>query len=438
MAGAGVLAVVTHPAHGSLAVAEPTLLVPTPIGIGTLDVFDTAVLAEVAAYRVPRRLSALVLLLISAAGPLAALALLGRRGGSQRPGRWARLLDESDPRPQPLRIAMLAGAVVVFIALLRLPLVAWLRIVHDGRFGMRTQSAWSWASDHLLTVGARAVLVAFAAAGVTWLVRRSPERWPAQLTVLVSIASLALVALHPVVVHPLLLPEGELPSGAHRDAILAVVERSEVDVPVTLGAASLRTTRRNAVATGLGPTRRIVLHDTLLDLEPATVAAITAHELAHLEHRDLARGVLTVAPVVLLASLGARRVLHRARRRLSPDLPLGMAPPTRTLLAIVCLALSLETLASPLVATNSRRIELAADARALVLADEIDPWILMLRAFTVDDLADPEPPRWAAALSSHPSSAVRIRAALTHAQRSGPPVDVERILRTEAVRPARH
>jgi STE24 endopeptidase len=438
----GALAVVLHPARSLptlVSVVDDTEAAP---GVGLLDTFDADVLAEVAAYRSPRRAVTLVLLTVSASVPLVVLAHL-RRGGERsgrrdRSSRWpTRILDDASILPLPLRAALLAAAVSALVALLRLPLIGWLRLVHDARFGLRTQSTRSWLGDQLLVVGTRVALVALAVAGVSWLVRRAPEDWPARLTVLASLTTLVIVAIHPVVVHPLLLPERELPAGPHRDVVLAVVERSGLDVEVTLGEASLRTPRRNAIATGLGPTRRIVLHDTLLDLEPAAVAAITAHEVAHLEHRDLARGALAVAPVVLLASLASARVLRRSRRDPVVDEQGTLAPSTRAVMAVICIVMIAEVVATPLIAAHSRRIEVAADARAVVLAGAVEPWIVLLRAFTVDDLADPEPPRWAALLSSHPSSAQRIRTALQQAEAAGIPVDVEQVLSAEAERPAR-
>ena len=442
----GALAVVLHPARSLPTLVSGALDTEAVPGVGLLDAFEADVLAEVAAYRAPRRAVTLVLLTVSATVPLAVLVELragGERGRRRRTSSWfERLLDDASTLPPALRGALLAAAVSAAVALLRLPLIGWVRLVHDARFGLRRQGTWSWLGDQLLAVGTRITLIALAVVGVSWLVRRAPEDWPARLTVLASLITLAVVALHPVVVHPLLLPERELPAGSHRDAILAVVERSGLDVEVTLGEASRRTPRRNAVATGLGPTRRIVLHDTLLDLEPADVAAITAHEVAHLEHKDLARGALAVAPIVLLASLAAARVLRRSQQRSRSGVQgrgAGThAPSTRALLGIVCIAMVVEVAATPILAAHSRRIEVAADARAVVLAGAVEPWIVLLRAFTVDDLADPEPPRWASLLSSHPSSAQRIRTALRQAESAGIPVDVEQVLSAEASRPARH
>ena len=57
--------------------------------------------------------------------------------------------------------------------------------------------------------------------------------------------------------------------------------------------ASRRTTAANAYVTGLGPTKRVVLFDTLLDRYTRDeIRLVVAHELAHVRHRDVMRSVL--------------------------------------------------------------------------------------------------------------------------------------------------
>ena len=60
---------------------------------------------------------------------------------------------------------------------------------------------------------------------------------------------------------------------------------------VLVADASRRTTALNAYVSGLGPTRRIVVYDTLLrDAPPAEVEAVVAHELGHAKHGDVLTG----------------------------------------------------------------------------------------------------------------------------------------------------
>jgi Zn-dependent protease with chaperone function len=294
--------------------------------------FDEDVLADVTAYRSPRRVMALASQIIGVAVPLAIGALLlGDRGG--------RVLRLRVPLALPLalQVGVAAALVVLATALVRLPLAVGAGVVQDGAWGFRTRSVPGWALDHLLVVTGRAAGVGLLVAAVVALAVRHPRTWPARVSVLVAVVGPLALLLHPLVVHPLLLPTGPMPDGEHRDAVIAVVARSGVDVPVLLGEASLRTTRRNAVVTGLGPTQRVVLHDTLLELGPREVAAITAHELAHIERRDPLRGVLAPVPLVLIAGL-------LVRRRLSGS------PDPRVAAAVVALVIAAEAALTPVAA----------------------------------------------------------------------------------------
>jgi STE24 endopeptidase len=382
--------------------ASTASVATAPVGMLAADRFDDEVLAAVERYRRPRRLVGGTTVLLGLAVPAMAVALLvrggARVGAGARGHRAGRVGSLALPVRSALAAASVAAGIVVTTALVTLPGTAWVRLVHDDRFGFRTRSTAGWFADQLLAVATRAALIAALAMLVAVLVQRYPRSWPARLTVAVGVLVPLAVLLHPVVVHPLLLPEQPLPAGVHADAVAAVVARAGVDVPVVVGEASLRTTRRNAVATGLGPTTRIVLHDTVFDLPPAEVAALTAHELAHVVHRDAWRVALAGAPLALLVGLLLRRLL-------------GGAVDPRTLTLAVALVLLAEAASGPVVGVVSRRVERAADAGAVALLDDVGPLVGMLRAFVIDDLADPEPPRWSVLLgATHPPLGERLRA----------------------------
>ncbi len=376
--------------------------------------FEPDVLADIAAYRSPRRTVALLSRTVAVAVPaLIVMVLLGPTG--------ERVLH-------PLRrlpgVALPVGAVVVVsvvaAATVRLPLSAWAGVVQDGEWGFRTRSVAGWMLDHLGVVMGRALLLGAVTVVTVLLVQRYPRTWPARLTVLAAVAGPLALLLHPLVVHPLLLPSVALPEGPHRDAIVAIVAQSSTpDVPVLIGEASLRTTRRNAVVTGLGPTQRIVLHDTMLELDPREVAAITAHELAHVERRDPLRGVLAAVPVVLLVGL-------LAQRRLAASSPASdRVSKVRSLAVLAVLMLALEAASTPLSAALSRTVEHRTDVRAVELSGDVDAYVAMLRAFVVDGLAEPDPPRWSVLLwATHPPPAARIAAVIEAEARLTAPVDL--------------
>ena len=61
--------------------------------------------------------------------------------------------------------------------------------------------------------------------------------------------------------------------------------------------------------TGLGPTKRIVLFDTLLErFTRDEVRVVVAHELAHVRHRDVPRGIAFAALTAPAAALAVQRL----------------------------------------------------------------------------------------------------------------------------------
>lgn len=383
----------------------------TPDVATDLDAFAPAVLDAVEAYRGPRYVVLAVATALDVLVPL--LVVLTRRGR-----RWVGRMAGPTTHA-PVRAGLIAAAVSVLTSLATLPLAVWAGVVQDGRWGFRTQSGWGWARDWLLVHGgtwlATAVLVVVLMAAV----RRWPRSWPYRLTLLGTAVAAVLVLVHPLVLQPLLLPSSPMPDSGTREAVEAVLERQGAgDLAVHVGEASLRTTRMNAQIVGIGPTERVVLYDTLLELPTEQVEAVLAHELAHREHRDLLRGLLAVPTFLLPALLVLKRVLASPRVRRRADAR-GVGDP-RLAAVVVALAAVLELVGSPAVNLASRRAEAAADHRGIEVTGDAAHRIATARAFTVRDLAPPDRPWWVQQLhGSHPSVRERIRAAVAQARAEG-------------------
>ena len=140
--------------------------------------------------------------------------------------------------------------------------------------------------------------------------RRYPRDWwaPAALGSVLVGAGLAAVA--PVALDPLFNDFTPLPDGETRADVLALADAAGVKVGEVYSVdASRRTTAANAYVTGLGPTKRVVLFDTLLDrYNRDEVRVVVAHELGHVRHRDVARNVLFAAIVAPASALAVQRL----------------------------------------------------------------------------------------------------------------------------------
>lgn len=312
------------------------------------------------------------------------------------------------------RLPTLRGALVPQVAavLVSLPFVWWISWDHAGAFGFRTAGPLRFALE---AVGAFALELGITTVTVLlllWLVRRRPHDWPAVGTLLGTVLTGLLVLVHPLVVTALLYDPQPLEDAAVRAAVEPVVARSTLpETELLVGNASVRTTRVNAFVTGVGPTQQVILWDTLLELPPGRVAAVVGHELAHAEHADLPRGVLASATGILVALGLAQLVLRRIG-------DVRLRGPRAGAVVAVALVVG-QFVTTPVVAWESRRVEAAADARALELVRDPAGQVALQRGFVIDDLSDPDPPAWVRLLGSHPTSSQRIHRAVAFALTEG-------------------
>ncbi|MFN2555753.1 MAG: M48 family metalloprotease [Nitriliruptorales bacterium] len=403
LAAAGLAVTVWRP------LPPPALNVPTD-----LDEFASEILAAVGAYRQPRLVGAATALLLTTATPLLVVAT---RAGRRMLRRLAGSREHA-----PLRGGVVAAAVASATSLATLPVDVILGYVQDGRWGFRTAPPFGWARDWFVSNGFGWLLAGLAGAGFVFVVGRWPRSWHWRLVTLGTAAVAAVTLAVPVVFEPLWLRTAPLPPGTVRDAVEEVASRAGYpDAPILVGDASRRTTRVNAYVSGLGPSRRIVLFDTLLALPPDRVASVVAHELAHHANRDVARGVLVAATALLPGALLLRRVLESSwtRRALKPR---GPSDP-RLVAVAAAVAAVLTTAALPVTLAISRRVEAAADHGGLELTRDPTPLVRVERLFVIRDLADPRPPLWATLLfASHPSPAARIQAVVDYATRERLPL----------------
>jgi STE24 endopeptidase len=337
---------------------------------------------------------------------LAVLALLVRR--ARRLAGWAR------PRLRgPVRTGVLLGlAAVVAVWLATLPLGA-LRHWWNRRYDLSRQDYAGWLGDAALALGVQAVLVAIAVAGAVWLAGRLGGRWwLAAAPSLVALAVLFVLA-QPLVVQPLFNRFEPLPDRRLAVDVERLGERIGVHVEtVEVADASRRTTAANAYVAGIGPTRRVVFYDTILDgrFADAELRSVAAHELAHVERRHLWKGLAWFA---LLAVPGLALVAWATERRgglRDPALvPFGL---------LVALVVSLLTL--PVQNAASRRYEAEADWIALAATRDAEAAAGLARRLALRSLADPDPPGWARiVLSTHPPPLDRIAMAEAYRARAG-------------------
>jgi len=313
--------------------------------------------------------------------------------------------------------ALYAAVVVVGLAVLSLPLRYYAGFVRGHIFHLSTQSRGAWFLEWGKALGLTLGAVVLVACLLTALWRRAPERWALWAWGACGLTVFVFVALAPLVLDPLFDPIRPLEDQAVRERVLTLADRAGLHTDqVYVSEASRRTTAENAYFTGLGPTKRVVLYDTLIQHnDPDAVASVVAHELGHWRHGDVWKGVALSLLGLAVCFWYARRVLVWAGRgRLHLTGPADIA----ALPLVVLVVFGLDLVSLPLQTAISRSFERAADLSALRLTRDPAAFIRAEVQLAQSDLADLAPPRLVAVLLyTHPPTVERIRMAEAFAAR---------------------
>jgi STE24 endopeptidase len=335
-------------------------------------------------------------LALAAGGGLIRAALLGllagRRPRRGRPGGTGSLAEE----------VAAGGGLAVGLTLVALPFDA-MRRKRALDVGLATQSWGGWAGDL-----AKGSIIGGALAGaggrvVLGSMRRRGDQWWVEAAAGSVVAGAVFTLAAPVVLDPIFNRFTRLEPGRTRDDVLELAQASGVGVQDVYEVdASRRTTAANAYVTGLGATRRVVLFDTLLEtFSREETRLVVAHELAHVRHRDVPRGVVLMGLVAPATMLAVARLASRLDRRTDPG------PGS---LAAVGLALGIVGGAVGIVCNQlSRAVERRADRFALGLTGSPEAFTSFEQRIVLANLVDPDPPGWFNVLvATHPPAVERI------------------------------
>ena len=318
---------------------------------------------------------------------LVVLAVYARRG--------QRLMRESAAgRVGTGMLLGMLGFAVVWLAELPFGLVGvWWQRDH----GVSHQGYLEWAVESFLGLGGSFLFIAAALAiamGLAGPLRR--WWWIAAVPAFIGLALLF------AFLSPYLVPSTSPLRGPHLAEARALERREGVEgTRFAVEDVDRFTTAPNAEATGLGPTRTVILWNTLLsdDFSRAEVRAVLGHEIAHIAHEDPLKQVGWLA-LFLIPAAGLIELFTRRRG--------GMARPEAVPVALLVLV-AFQLLATPMFNLVTRRIEASADWSSLEATHEPAVARAMFRRLSTTSHGSPDPPGWTALLyGSHPTIMQRI------------------------------
>lgn len=357
--------------------------------------YDQATLRASLAYARDRERLELVRIAVTAVIVLA--WLFG--GGLSAYDDWTRRMSSS---AVPQAILFFVGLQLA-VSLLELGWDAIATFLVEKRHGFNKTTAGLFLQDAFKSALIGALLVAVVAAGGMALFEWTPSWYWLWFWGFAAVFSILLILIAPIVIEPLFIKTSPLADQELAHEVQQLAQKASVRVSAVLQSdASRRTAHSNAYFTGIGPVKRVVLFDTLLErLEPREVLAVLAHELGHTRLKHVPRRLYATALVALVALFAASRVLDQAS--LFSALGLGQASVSARVVLVGFVGSIIGFLATPLSTYLSRRQEWQADRFAAKLTQHPEDLSSALVKLARDNRADPNPhPVTSAFYDSHP------------------------------------
>ena len=286
--------------------------------------------------------------------------------------------------------------------------------VVERRFGLTKQSTGGWFGDQskglLLGILLQTPLLTAAYA----VMRRRPRDWWLVLSGASVPLAVVLSNLAPVLLMPLFNRFEPLRDEALAARIRSLATRSGVLISdVYEMDMSRQSEKPNAMFTGVGNTKRIVLGDTLLaGFSADEVEAVVAHELGHQVHGDIWRLIAFGAGAEFGLAWLLSRIAPPALRRTRARTGVSEVKDEASLPVLALIMTALGIVVMPIQAAFSRAMERRADTFAIELTRNGEAYARAMEGLAAQSLADPDPPRPVVLmLYSHPPIVDRIRGA---------------------------
>jgi len=318
--------------------------------------------------------------------------------------KWAQALGSH----AYLALLIFTAMVGLLQSLLTLPIGFFSGYILEHRYNLSNQSLGRWAWERLKGSLVGLPLVAAVLIVVYYCMDTFAHNWWLPVSVLLSLVSVLLARIAPILFMPLFYRFDPLPDGPLKERIsrLCVNAGLRIEGIFTFNL-SKNTKKANAGFTGIGKSRRIILGDTLVqEFSAEEIETVFAHELGHYKYRHIAIGIVTSVLSTFVGLYITSRLYAWSVEALgfASITDLGALP----LLAIWLSLYSLIT--SPISNMISRRHERQADAYAAAVTNNGAAFAAALRRLAATNLADPEPhPLVEFLFYRHPSIAKRIQ-----------------------------
>lgn len=304
------------------------------------------------------------------------------------------------------------------VAVFHFPLAYYAGWIVPNEFHLTHQSFLSWLGDLGKALGVQMVIGSILA-GLAVIAIRHWRRWWIAVWLGSIPIMIFLTVIAPVVIDPLFNTFKPFTREPLRTRLVAEARRAGIpNAAVYEVNASKQTTTMNAYMTGIGPTKRIVLWDTLLaKLNDDEVVATMGHEMGHYVLNHIWKGIALSILGSLFLCFFSQQAYERGLRRWGGRWGIEERGDPASLPWLLFVIFLVSFLVTPISSAVSRYMEHQADAYGLELTGLNEATASTFVKFAEDAKIDPAPPPFIELwLYSHPSVNKRIRFALEHRQ----------------------
>lgn len=318
---------------------------------------------------------------------------------------------------RPFVMAMVYIAIfTVVVSILDFPLTYYSGFVVPHQFDLTDQTFSAWMVEQLKGLGIGIVIGSLVGALALLGIRRIKRWWLALWIGSVPLI-LLMVVIQPVVLDPVFNRFEPLRNAQLRQKLLDLASRAGIEGGrVYQVDKSKQTKTLNAYVNGIGPTKRIVMWDTLLaEMTEDEVLAVMGHEMGHYVLKHMWKGLgFTLAGAIVVFFLGQKlhdRGLARWGARWGVTGPGDPASVPWLLLLLLGFSFFL----SPVGAAFSRHLEHQSDMFSLELTHLNEPMASAFVKLAENSKRDPRPhPFIKFWRYSHPPISERIPFALSY------------------------
>ena len=163
----------------------------------------------------------------------------------------------------------------------------------EAKFGFNRTTLKTFFLDKIKGLAISAVSNFPVILGLFWLADNAGSYWWLIAFGGMTIYSLIMGIVHPMVIAPLFNKYTPLPEGALKDKIMSLAKRLNFKTSgIYVEDSSKRSSHSNAYFTGIGKSKRIVLCDTLINTHTEDeIAAVLAHEIGHEKKNHIKKGM---------------------------------------------------------------------------------------------------------------------------------------------------